>query len=70
MTTEFLLGNEGTSQELRVHVGDAASVRDKLHSWLNDQDATSHYAAIRGLAILGKTADIPEKELRGALVYV
>lgn len=56
--TEFLLKNEGTAQKLRMHIGDGALVRDRLRSWLNDQDTTSHYTAIRGLAILGKTADI------------
>lgn len=57
-TIEFLLKNERTAQKLRIHIGGGESVRQKLRSWLNDQDTVAHYTAIRSLAILGKPADI------------
>jgi HEAT repeat protein len=56
--TEFLLSNEGTAPKLGIQCRDRAFVREKLRAWLNDADMTTHYTAIRGLAILGKPEDI------------
>jgi HEAT repeat protein len=55
---EFLLENEKTAQKLRTQIGDGEFAREKLISWLNDPDITTHYTAIRGLAILGTPDDI------------
>jgi HEAT repeat protein len=62
IVTEFLLSYEGTAQKLRTQCGDGVFVREKLRAWLNDPDMTTHYTAIRGLAILGKPEDMPVLE--------
>lgn len=60
--TEFLLANEETAQKLRDQLGEATAVCEKLISWLKDQNADTHYNAIRGLGVIGKTTDIPVLE--------
>jgi len=55
--TEFLLNNQVTAQKLRSQLGDGSFVREKLRVWLNDPDMTTHYIAIKGLAIFGKSEE-------------